>query len=350
MKLHRVLHVLGTAEEAGTSICHVVETLAEGVDPSRYQIEACFLRPGPLAERLQASQVKTTCVRWNASVKDPLGAMRYALLIRTGNFDIIHHHNGGRLLTGLSKHLTRAKTVLHLHGRMSESDLTMRTGSFPSVDACIANSRITAEHFKAWNPVVIYPGIDTSKVRTKRSHEGIVIGTAGRLEAIKRISYLIQAVAALQKEFSFVRLEIAGDGSLRSALEQECRDLGLSNVYFWGWQDELQPVMAGWDIFAMPSLDEGFGVAALEAMSACLPVVASSVGGLCELVEDCETGFLVNLHSPEELTKRLRELIVDAEKRMEMGRRGQLRAEEYFSNSKMVSQIVSLYDGLLNKT
>jgi glycosyltransferase involved in cell wall biosynthesis len=145
-----------------------------------------------------------------------------------------------------------------------------------------------------------------------------------------------------------LRLEIAGDGSLLAKLKAESRRLGISDsVSFPGWQEDLAQVMAGWDIFALPSLDEGFGFAALEAMAAGLPVVATNVGGLPELVVDGQTGWLVPARDPAMLADCLRRLIADAEKREAMGAAGRERARKQFSLARMVEQIVAVYDGVL---
>ena len=145
----------------------------------------------------------------------------------------------------------------------------------------------------------------------------------------------------------FIYLEIAGDGRLRSFLEQECHRLGISGrVFFIGWREDLSTVMAGWDVFVLPSLDEGFPIAALEAMAAGLPVIASAVGGLLELVQDGETGWLVPAAAPTELTSRLRELISDDRRREAMGIAGRRRALRDFSIARMVAQTVAVYDGL----
>jgi glycosyltransferase involved in cell wall biosynthesis len=105
--------------------------------------------------------------------------------------------------------------------------------------------------------------------------------------------------------------------------------------------------MAGWDIFVLPSLDEGFGVAALEAMAAGLPVIASAVGGLCELVQNGETGWLVPPAAPAELAQRVRELIHDGLMREAIGIAGRQRALHCFPISRMVEQTIAVYDKLL---
>jgi glycosyltransferase involved in cell wall biosynthesis len=107
--------------------------------------------------------------------------------------------------------------------------------------------------------------------------------------------------------------------------------------------------MAGWDIFVMPSLDEGFGLAALEAMATGLPVVAAGVGGIGELVQHGRTGWLVPPGAPDELASRLRDLLHDQPKRERMGAEGRRRALSDFAASRMVEQIVAVYDGLISK-
>ena len=351
MATRRVLHVLDTAEPAGSAIFKIVETLVARVDRSRYEFEVCFLREGKLARRLSEQGVEASCVDWNGSLKDPAGMARYAGLLRSADFSIIHQHTGGRLLTGMGRRLTKARIVRSVHARASEeTGLVSADGRLPESDATIANSRIVAEFSGDPDAVVIYPGIDASRFATSRKkHPGVVIGTACRLELIKGLSDLLQATVPLVSQFPDLRLEIAGDGSLRAALKDESRELGMSEqVLFLGWQEDLAPVMESWDIFALPSLDEGFGFAALEAMAAGLPVVATNVGGLPELVVDGETGWLVPARDPAMLADRLRRLIADAEKRETMGAAGGRRAQQDFSLSRMVEQIVGVYDRQLS--
>jgi glycosyltransferase involved in cell wall biosynthesis len=347
--LRRVLHVLNTAETGGLGICRIVENLAISVDPAKYEIHACFLRTGELVERLHRAGVQSTCINWNGGAGDPIGLMRYAALLHSTKFGIIHQHTGGRLLTGIGRLLGGALIVRSLHGRASEvTGIVSPNGGLPQRDVLIANSRVVADHSKDPSAVVIYPGINVADFAVSRPmHRGVVIGAAGRLELIKGLSYLIEALAILAPDFPGLRLEIAGEGSLRAALEERSRQLGVSGVVsFLGWREDLASVMAGWDILAMPSLDEGFGMAALDGMAAGLPVVASEVGGLCELIKNGETGWLVPPAVPTELARRLKELIQDGQRREAMGLAGRQRAINYFSISQMVEQTLAVYDGL----
>lgn len=358
MNPRRVLHVLDTADSVGgAAICRIVENLATGIDPARYQIDVCFLEQGDLAQRLQRAGIKSTCVHWRGSARNPLGAARYAALLRSADFSIIHQHTGGRLLTGMGRWLTHAQIVRHLHIRvgLGGSPTKEITGAvplrceLPDRDALIAVSQIVADFSGDPRATVVYPGIDVSIFpATRRAHQGVVLGAACRLDLIKGLTYLFEALAKLTPEFPDLRLEIAGDGDFRSSLEQEVERLGISRrVSFLGWRTDLPEVMAGWDIFVLPSLDEGLPIAALEAMAAGLPVIASAVGGLCELVKDGETGWLVPPAVPAELVLRLRKLIQDSGQREAMGIAGRQRALRDFALSTMVERTMAVYDGLL---
>jgi glycosyltransferase involved in cell wall biosynthesis len=345
-----VLHVLDTAEPGGAAICGIVRNLGEGVDPERYRIHACFLKPGPFQEQFSGLGIPSTCVYWKGNAKDLLGAARYASLLRSERFQIIHQHTGGRLMTGLGRRLTSARMVRTLHSRAAESTgVVPAECNLPERDALIAVSQAVAAFSQDPRAIVIYPGIDGALFSSeRRAHEDVVIGTACRIEPVKGLPSLIEAIAKLAGEFPALRLEIAGDGTLRNFLEQECQRLGVSDcVSFLGWRQNLPEVMRGWDLFVLPSLDEAFPIAALEAMAAGLPVVASAVGGLPELVRDGETGWLVPANNPEELARRLRQLAGSAQARSAMGGAGRIRALREYSTTRMVEQTVAVYDELL---
>jgi glycosyltransferase involved in cell wall biosynthesis len=165
---------------------------------------------------------------------------------------------------------------------------------------------------------------------------------------LKAIVYLSRALALLQKDTSSFRLEIAGSGPERYALEREVQSHCLGNrVRFLGWEADLMRLMAGWDIYVQPSVGEPFGITALEAMAAGLPVVATRAGGLPELVEDGRTGWLVPPRDPGALADRLGALLLNPEQRRRMGAAGRERARQNFSVDRMVESISNIYDEVL---
>jgi glycosyltransferase involved in cell wall biosynthesis len=218
-------------------------------------------------------------------------------------------------------------------------------------DEVVALSRAVAMNVIGMTPHVVYHGIEPQAEITRPSgvSRAPVLGVASRLVPIKGIVYLLRALDLLRRDVAGVRLEIAGAGPDHATLQREVRTLGLDDIVaFVGWQPDIWPWLGRWDVLVQPSLAEGFGMAALEAMAAGLPVVASSVGGLPELVEDGRTGYVVPPADPATLAARLRHLVRHADLREAMGAAGRARVRQHFSPQRMAAEIAAVYDGLLS--
>ena len=349
MAAHRILHVLGTADRAGKAICEMVERLALSLDPEKYEIDACFLRCGEFTDRFRDLGIRSSCVDWNGAPTNPFGAAKYAMLLRSAKYDLIHQHTGGRFLTQMGRTLTMAKILRHVHGRASEEAGEIPFAlSLPKRHVTIANSRIVAEACGDPHATVIHPGIDVNEFHPDRNPgKDVIVGTACRLEPVKGIAALIEAIAIVAAQDPSIRIEVAGDGSLRAGLEEHAARLRVSeNISFLGWRRDMASLLQSWSIFVQPSLDEGFGVAVLEAMASALPVIASDVGGLRELVQDGKTGFLVPSGIPAILAGKIRLLLWDPDLRARMGAAARRRARESFSIGAMVRRTADLYDSL----
>ena len=193
--------------------------------------------------------------------------------------------------------------------------------------------------------VTVPPG-DPPALR-HRATPKIILGTAGRLVELKGIEYLLGAAALLKREFPALRLEIAGSGPHRAKLEEAVAHAGLrEHVKFVGWIDDLTALLSRWDVFVMPS-HEGFPVAALDAMAAGLPLVATSVGGIPELIDDGKTGCLVPPCDTEALASRLRLLLSNPEMRQRLGTAAYAHVRDHFSSAQMTASFAQLYDELL---
>ncbi len=180
--------------------------------------------------------------------------------------------------------------------------------------------------------------------------EGLVIGTLGRLTAVKGQADLVRAFALVRRQVEAAWLLLVGDGEEREALEDLARRLGVRDrVVFAGWRDEVPAVLRAMDIFAFPSLNEGMGKALVEAMYAGLPVVATRVGGVPELIHEGLDGLLVPPSQPAELAAALLRLVLDAPQRQVMGRAAAQHAGEY-SVEKMIEKLAALYGVLLEES
>lgn len=174
--------------------------------------------------------------------------------------------------------------------------------------------------------------------------ESLLFGTMSRLIEQKGLRYVLEAFAQVVPDYSHVYLLITGDGALRGELEAQADALGLGGrVRFLGWREDAGQVMAGLDVFVMPSLWEGFGLVLLEAMACRLPVIATRVSAIPEIVQDGETGFLVPPRDPDALTDAMRRLLDDAELRVQLGAAGRARLEAHFSEASMIEGTLAVY-------
>jgi glycosyltransferase involved in cell wall biosynthesis len=170
-----------------------------------------------------------------------------------------------------------------------------------------------------------------------------LFGSVCRLVSQKGLTYALQAFARVANEFD-AHYAIVGDGPLRTSLMEECTTLGITDrVHFLGWRNDAQTLYPSFDAFIMPSLWEGFGLVALEAMASSLPTLASRVSALPEIVVDGETGYLAAPASVDELAARMRDLLQNADIARQMGEAGKRRLQTEFSVEKMVAGTRRVY-------
>ncbi len=168
----------------------------------------------------------------------------------------------------------------------------------------------------------------------------------GRVVEQKGLGDLFQALVQLEGRGPGLGLTIVGDGPDRLALERRAADLGLADrVSFVGSksQSEVVELLGDADIFVLPSYAEGVPVVVMEALGSELPVVATFVGGMAELVEDDVTGFLVRPGDPDQLADRIHRLLGDAELRQRMGRAGRHKVVADFDSAAEARRLGALF-------
>jgi glycosyltransferase involved in cell wall biosynthesis len=167
----------------------------------------------------------------------------------------------------------------------------------------------------------------------------------GRLIPIKGHLVLLRALAQARSRVPEVTLDVAGRGPLAPALQAYVRELGLEDaVRFLGFVSPVGAAIEEAAIVVVPSLGEGFGMVALEAMERARPVIASSVGGLPEIVADGETGLVVPPGEAEALAEAIVTLAGDLPRAAEMGRAGRARALAEFPPERCVERVEALYE------
>jgi glycosyltransferase involved in cell wall biosynthesis len=177
-----------------------------------------------------------------------------------------------------------------------------------------------------------------------------VCGTVARLHRQKGIRYLIEAFALLQTEFPKLKLLIVGEGPERAELEKKSAELGISrNVFFAGEIHPPAECLKLMNVFILPSLYEGFPNVLLEAMAAQVPVVASNVGGVNELVSQHENGLLCPPGDSRSLADAVRWLILHPNEAKKMAALAHDRIQKEFSLEGMLKEYEDLYESLLKE-
>lgn len=162
---------------------------------------------------------------------------------------------------------------------------------------------------------VVYNGIDIKKFNKKGKEarkelnlnpKDFCIGIAGRISKEKGHEFLIKAVSELNKKIPFLKLVIIGTGALENKMKKLAKSLRVEkNVAFLGFRKDIEDLLPGFDLFVLPSLFEGFGLAVIEAMAADVPVIASRVGGLKEIIEDKRNGLFIQPNSVDDIYDKI---------------------------------------------
>jgi len=277
--------------------------------------------------------------------------------------DVLHtHHNS----TGSLARLVAAGTGVAVvntehndHRHFSHLQNTVNCATYPFVDKFISNSESTHDSLRAYERpfiqsphTVIYNGIDFERIRAsvdpeETTPEGPVITTVGVMTAQKDQETLLRATELLVKDIPEVTLVVIGDGPKRPELEQTARELDIErNVHFTGYvptREEVYGILKRSDAFAISSLYEGFCVAAVEAMGCGLPVVASDIEVLREVVGDA--GQFASVQDPASFATELRKLLTDSTATATLGRRAQRRAAR-FTIEKTAEAYYDIYESL----
>ncbi len=189
--------------------------------------------------------------------------------------------------------------------------------------------------------------VDRFRPGDSPAHGVPVLVHVSNFRPVKRVGDVLAVFAAIRAERP-ARLRLVGDGPDRPGLEAEVAARGLSSdVEFLGEQIDLPAVLRGADLFLLPSETESFGLVALEAMACGLPVVASAVGGLPEVIADGETGFLCPMGDVGAMAAAARRLLDDASERARLGAAGRRRAETQFRRDPAVDRYVDVYRRVL---
>lgn len=383
----RILHVITRMEEGGAP--RVLLALLDGLDPETFVqevITGTAPRAGDITDELKVRGVVhhaiSSMVRRPTPIRDTAALLSLVSVMRQGEYDIIHTHTSkagflGRLAALITGH---RRVIYAPHG-------TVFSGYFPGwqIGIFILAERLAAGWCRRIITLsraevrefldrgigedrlfrVVPNGIDIERLIGQQDRAGfrsalgwseqdLVIVSVGRLEPVKGHRTLIRAAPQIIEAVSrsqapgTVRFLLAGDGALKERLMLEAEKSGVSeHVHFAGHRDDVGAVLSAGDLFVMPSVNEGMGLAVVEAMACSLPVVASNVGGIPEVVEDGVSGILVPPNDAGALAAACSGLLFDPTARERMGIEGERKARARYDIRAFLQNTAAVYRELM---
>ncbi|MGB4066599.1 MAG: glycosyltransferase family 4 protein [Nitrospira sp.] len=370
-----MLHVLTTT--AG-GLGQVVYAILDGLDRREFKVAAAFGPGYPMDQQFRARGIEVFPVRMRRgmSLMNVLGFLDLVRLLRRERFDIVHAHSSiaGVLARAAAKLAGVPMVVFTLHGYATldfdrsplrpllwtiEKLMDHCTDGYVAICQYVKNTWSDRKLVDPDRVTVIYNGVDPglleqfldfAKVRRELgvTAGGPLIGTVGLHEVQKGTRYLIEAMPTVLREFPACQLVLVGDGPLREELEALTQRLGISeSVTFAGWRKDAATLLRVFDLFCLPSLQEGFSVALLEAMAQARPIVATAVAGNPEAIVHRETGWLVPPGNSDAIAEGLSALLRQPEWAGQLGDAGRQRVLDLFTMQTMQDQYAALYCKLL---
>ncbi len=298
----------------------------------------------------------------------------WKILAREGPY-IVHTHSSKAGIVGRwAARLARTPVIVHTpHGHVFYGHFGRLASTFflllekitsPITDVTVALTEAERDDYISFSVtrpekiVTIHSGVDIDQysgvkinIQEKKTSLGLepdqlVIGTVGWLLPIKGPMVLLRAMIRVWQDYPGVRLIFVGKGDLEEQLRTEAFEAGVSHkVIFLGWRNDVPELIQVFDIFILPSQNEGMGRVLVEAMAAEKPIVASRVGGIIDLIKDGENGLLVQPGDVEGLSFAIKRLLTHEKMRYDMGQMGKARAKN-FTLKAMLEKIEVLYSSL----
>ncbi len=351
---------------------------ARYLDPSRASMAAVYIHPhdDPGMDLLREQARQQGCPLWEVGESgpvDPRTVRSLAQLCRKLRVSIWHSHDYKTDLLGLLlKRWWPMKLVSTVHGWTNE---TLRTRLYYHIDRwcirrydhVIAVSNALVDHcidhgVDPQRITYIPNGIETREYQRQRTavqarlqmglpQNDWIIGYVGRLSQEKGVDRAIEALAAIRRSEPTAQLHLIGDGPMRSKLKEQAKQLRVNDsVRFWGWQDDPKRFYEAMDMLLLPSHTEGLPNSALEAMAMGVPVAATDVGGVRDLLDDGRCGVLLDPHAPprswaDPILRRLG----DAESCARLAAEAAGHVKRWYGFEHRMQRVQGVYDRVLGR-
>jgi glycosyltransferase involved in cell wall biosynthesis len=380
----RVLHLVSSFEIGGTE--RQAAALLKRLDRDQYDVRLAVLRKsGPFYQEIASyfSEVPEFPLTSFYDANALKQWLRLGRLIRRERISVLHAHDFYSSFFGtVAARMSGIRSIAsQRHLKLSDRRVHDWGGRFTHrlADRVVVNSEAVKKHLVASGAaqpakiVVIKNGLvltddelrvsgleGGAKIKRQRHDElcgalGLdrtskLIGVVARLHPVKGHRVLLEAAAQIVRVKSKAYFLLVGDGPLRSEIEERLTRLGLSDrVLLLGDRTDVARLLLSFDLFVLPSLQEGLPNAVMEAMAAAVPVVATAVGGTTELIKDGETGFLAPPEQAAEITSRILLALSDEKASALMGWRGREHVMKDYSVERMVKSVEQVYRDLTQR-
>ena len=304
-----------------------------------------------------------------ASEADALSILRLSIAMKRKKCCLAHFHDAHSVAVG-SAAASLAKVPIRVISRRVDFPLKKNVFSrrkyTKNVDAIIAISEgiknvLVEGGIDAQCIRVIPDGIDFAPFEDKTSKDYLrqelsfspddfLVGIVAHLADHKGHKYLIQASQYLREQAPKIKIIIVGEGPLRLELNKQAKEIHVEDiVFFMGFREDVPQILNSLDMFVLSSYLEGMGSSLLDAMACRLPIVATRVGGIPEVVKHGKTGLLVSPRSPKSLAKAILKLYQDRELAHRLGQKGYEEVHLKFSAESMALKSIDLYEELAKK-
>ena len=371
----KVMQIIARMNVGGPAV--IVAELMRGLDKSAFdQILVTGYCDENEADYLDtvATDIKATRIaglgRSVSLIADLKAFFGLVSLMRKFKPDVIHTHTAkagvlGRLASLLAGRGAVRVHTFHghlLHGYFSgaitklviliEKFFASRTSVLIAIGTKVRDDLVAAGIGRADKYRVFFPGLPAPKSIVKASAqsalgisaETLYVTFVGRLTQIKRPDRLLDVASECKTRGLDLRFLVAGEGELFESSKARCQREQL-NVTFFGWRNDIDQIFAASDIAILTSDNEGIPLTLIQAAQASLPIVATNVGSISDIVINESSGYLTQTNAAD-MADAIEKLVRDTQLRKLMGDAGKARAEQYFSLARMVKDHSDLYRSL----
>ena len=367
----KILYLTTTSRLCGAE--KIIYELSKRINKERFEIMVCTIKDdleGGLLDKVRGIGIKTAALGIENKWKFYLSFRRYKI-IKDFNPDILQSFlYFDNILARIFGKIAGVPIIISGQRNVETERSSLRNSldkyTLPLADLVISNTRegekILMEKFHLAHPRVklIYNGIDireeNDSIKKKEflkeiglSEDEKIVGFIGRLEKQKGVQYLLDAMQILYEQDSSIYALIIGDGKEKDRLEKYSQSKSCKAIFL-GWKENASRYLTSFDIMVLPSLWEGMPNVVLEAMKQGIPVIATSVGGNIEIVEDGITGFLVGPGNSQALAKKIKMVLsLPESEKTSIIKKAKDKVINNFNIDKMVKEFENTYTALLSK-